>query len=126
MNKSDHNYLVFYEQLDSGCILLTIYVDDIVIIRSDKLEILKLRTFLQTKYLGALRYFIGIEIAQRKKRIFLSPRKYILDLLGEIGMLGSKPYDTSMIPNSKLQLEDGELLQDSRVVQMVGRQNELS
>ena len=114
MKKSDHDHSVFYKQSDSGCILLAIYVDDIVITGSDKLGILQLKTFLQTKFqtkdLGALRYFLGIEIARGKKGIFLSQRKYVLDLLSETGMIGCKPCDTPMIPNSKLQLEDGELL----------------
>ena len=39
-------------------------------------------------------------------------KKYVIDLLSEIGMLRCKPCDTFMVPNSKLQLEDGKLLQD--------------
>ena len=116
MMKSNHDHSMFYKQSDSRCILLAIYVDDIVIIRSDKLEISKLKTFFQTKFqtkdLGVLKYFLGIEIAQGKKGIFLSQRKYVLDLLSETGMIGYKPCDTPMILNSKLQLKDGELLQD--------------
>ena len=73
---------------------------------SDKLEISKLKTFLQTKFqtkdLGALKYFLGIEIVQGKNGIFLSQRKYVHDLLDEIGMIGYKPCDDPMIPNSKL------------------------
>ena len=63
MKKSDHDHSVFYRELNSSYILLTVYVNDIVIIRSDKLGILKLKTFLETKDLGAFRYFLGIEIA---------------------------------------------------------------
>ena len=72
-----------------------------------------MKTFLQTKFqtkdLGAFRYFLRIEIAQEKKGIFLSQRKYVFDLLSETGMISCKPCDTPMIPNSKLQLEDEEL-----------------
>lgn len=46
---------------------LIIYVDDIVIIASDKEGIIHLKQYLaqqlQTKNLGHLRYFIGIEVA---------------------------------------------------------------
>ena len=122
---------MFYKQSDSSCILLAVYVNDIEITRSDKLGILQLKTFLQTKFqtkdLGALRYFLGIEIARGKKGIFLSQRKYVLDLLSEIGMIGCKPCDTPMIPNSKLQLEDGELLQDpEQYRRLVGKLNYLT
>ena len=67
MKKSKHDHSMFYKQSDLGYILFIVYVDDIVIIGSNKLEILKLKTFLQikfeTKNLGVLRYFLGIEIA---------------------------------------------------------------
>ena len=43
------------------------------------------------KDLGPHRYFLGIEIARSSKGIILSQRKYILDLLAEIGMLGCHP-----------------------------------
>jgi len=35
------------------------------------------------KDIGKLKYFIGIEVAYSKKGIFISQRKYVLDLLKE-------------------------------------------
>lgn len=54
------------------------------------------------KQLGDLKYFLGIEVARSKHGIFLSQRKYILDLLSETGMLGCKPVDTPIEQNHKL------------------------
>jgi len=54
------------------------------------------------KSLGRLKYFLGIEVARSKRGIFLSQRKYVLDLLTEVGMLDCKPVDTPMIQNQKL------------------------
>ena len=56
----------------------------------------------QTKDLGSLKYFLGIEVAWSKKSILLSQRKYVLDLLSEAGMLGCKSVDFSMDVNMKL------------------------
>ena len=50
MKKSEHGHFVFYKKLDVGCILLTIYVDDIVITSSDKQGISELKNFLQTRF----------------------------------------------------------------------------
>ncbi|XP_021815544.1 uncharacterized protein LOC110758063 [Prunus avium] len=54
------------------------------------------------KDLGDLKYFLGIEVARSTTGIFLSQRKYILDLLTETGMLGCKPADTPIEMNHKL------------------------
>jgi hypothetical protein len=54
------------------------------------------------KNLGWLKYFLGIKVARSKQGIFLSQRKYILDLLSEVGLLDCKPVDTPIIQNHKL------------------------
>ena len=46
-----------------------------------------------------------------KKGIYLSQRKYVLDLLSETGKLGAKPSGTPMMPNQQL-VKEGELCKD--------------
>ncbi|KAL6312798.1 hypothetical protein AAG906_021430 [Vitis piasezkii] len=75
---ADHS--VFYHHNSSGqCIYLVVYVDDIVITGSDQNGIQKLKqhlfTHFQTKDLGKLKYFLGIEIAQSSSGVVLSQRK---------------------------------------------------
>ena len=105
------------------------YVDDIVIIGSDTLGISSLKSFLHTQFhtkdLGLLRYFLGVEVTRSKKGIFLSQRKYVLDLLTETGKLGAKPCSTPMLPNLQL-TKDGELFEDpERYRRLVGKLNYL-
>ena len=70
-------------------------MDDIVITKNDFKGISSLKSFLhsqfQTKDLAMLRYFLGVEVMQSKHGIFLSQRKYMLDLLSETGKLRVKP-----------------------------------
>ena len=84
-SKSDHS--VFYRNSSSSIILLVVYVNDIVITGSDSTGISSLKSFLHgqfhTKDLGMLRYFLGVEVIRSKHGIFLSKRKYVLDLLSE-------------------------------------------
>ncbi|RVW51219.1 Retrovirus-related Pol polyprotein from transposon TNT 1-94 [Vitis vinifera] len=75
---TDHS--VFYHHNSSGqCIYLVVYVDDIVITGSDQNGIQKLKqhlfTHFQTKDLGKLKYFLGIEIAKSSSGVVLSQRK---------------------------------------------------
>ncbi|KAI5321965.1 hypothetical protein L3X38_031037 [Prunus dulcis] len=85
---------------------LIVYVDDIVVTGNDAREQLKLQTYLSQEFemkdLGDLKYFIGIEVAMSITGIFLSQRKYVLDLLTKTGMLGCKPADTRIEMNHKL------------------------
>ena len=109
MTRSTSNHYVFYCPTSSGeCIYLIICVDDIVITCSDQDDIRKLKQHLfnhfQTKDLGKLKYFLGIEITRSNFSVVMSQRKYVLDILEEIGMLGYKHVDTPMDPNVKLGL----------------------
>ena len=76
MQKSKFDHFVFYKNSNLGIVLLVVYVDDIVITRSDSKGISPLKSFLQrqfhTKDLGMLRYVLGIEVMQSKHGIFLS------------------------------------------------------
>ena len=53
---------------------------------------------------------MGIEVARSKEGINLSQKKYVLDILEEIGLLRSKPMETPMDPNVKLYEDQGEML----------------
>ncbi|RVW60070.1 Retrovirus-related Pol polyprotein from transposon RE2 [Vitis vinifera] len=99
MLRSTADHSVFYHHNSLGqCIYLVVYVDDIVITGSDQDGIQKLKqhlfTHFQTKDLGKLKYFLGIEIAQSSSGVVLSQRKYALDILEETGMLDCKPRHT--------------------------------
>eukprot|EP00257_Ricinus_communis_P022132 XP_015581781.1 uncharacterized protein LOC107262162 [Ricinus communis] len=62
------------------------------------------------KDLGQLSYFLGIEIETSHKGLFLSQRKYVLDILKETGKMEVKPINTPMETNVKLNLEVGDPL----------------
>src|SRR5262249_33271042 len=85
-----------------------------------------LHTQFHTKDLGVLKYFLGIEVTRSKKGIFISQRKYVLDLLIETGKLGAKPCSTPMLPNLQLS-KDGDLFEDpEKYRRLVGKLNYLT
>ena len=75
-------------------------MNDIFIIGSDSIRISSLKFFLHNQFhtnnLGMLRYFLGIKVMRSKHEIFLSQRKYVLDLLSETEKLGAKPCSSPM------------------------------
>lgn len=50
----------------------------------------KLATELETKDIGKLKYFLGIEVAHSKQGIFISQGKYMIDLKKKTDKLGWK------------------------------------
>uniref|UniRef100_A0A2N9H3N1 Integrase catalytic domain-containing protein n=1 Tax=Fagus sylvatica TaxID=28930 RepID=A0A2N9H3N1_FAGSY len=116
MTRSQADHSVFFKKTKTGIVILVVYVDDIVITGSDKegIQILinHLSSSFLTKYLGKLRYFLGIEVARSKAGISLSQRKYTLDILQDTGYLGSKPVATPMESNLKLMPDEGEFIDD--------------
>ena len=79
-----------------------------------------------TKDLGMLRYFLGVEVMWSKHGIFLSPRKYVLDLLFETGKLGAKPCSSPMAPGVHL-IREGELFENpEKYRRLVGKLNYLT
>lgn len=71
--------------MDKKVTALIVYVDDIMVTRSDEMEMAQLKSNLarefEIKDLGFLKYFLGIEVAMSRQGIFICQRKYVLDLL---------------------------------------------
>ncbi|XP_062090436.1 retrovirus-related Pol polyprotein from transposon RE1 isoform X1 [Humulus lupulus] len=103
--QADHTLFVKLDS-DKRIAILIVYVDDIILTSDYKEELVMLKSFLSKEFeikdLGYLRYFLGMEIARSRHGIFVSQRKYVLDLLKETGMLGCKPASTPMESNKKI------------------------
>jgi hypothetical protein len=92
-------------------IYILVYVDDIIILSSSSQATKKLLEQLSrvfaVKDLGALNYFLGIEVHHISSGLLLTQRKYIQDLLTRTNMENSKAAPTPMLPAEKLSLHDG-------------------
>lgn len=76
------------------------------------------------KNLGNLKYFLGIEVV-RYMYVVISQRKYVLNLLQEMGMLVAKHVDTPMDPKLQSIVDQEDVLQN-QWRQTDGWENELS
>ncbi|XP_058008213.1 uncharacterized mitochondrial protein AtMg00810-like [Hevea brasiliensis] len=123
--QSNADHTLFMRNCRGKIILLIVYADDIVVTGDDKEEMALLKERLAQKFeikdLGMLKYFLGIEVARSDKGIFISQRKYILDLLEETGMLGCKPAESPIKANHKLQAGVEKSVDLGRYQKLVGK-----
>ncbi|KAL0427096.1 UNVERIFIED_CONTAM: Retrovirus-related Pol polyprotein from transposon RE2 [Sesamum latifolium] len=120
------DYSLFtYERQDVSLHVL-IYVDDLIITGNNLATLSKFKDYLShcfhMKDLGLLKYFLGIEIARGPDGLFLTQRKYTLDILSEVGFLDAKPADFPIEQNHNLSLDNGPLFVDpARYHRLIGR-----
>ena len=109
--KSQADHTLFTLTSKQGITVILVYVDDIIITGSDKEGISLTKTFLKAAFdikdLGELKYFLGIEMCRSKEGLFMSQRKYTLDILKEAGDLGGRHAKTPLEEGYKV-LREGE------------------
>ncbi|KAM1016579.1 hypothetical protein ACFX2A_047241 [Malus domestica] len=125
-HQSKADYSLFTKVRGTSITVVLIYVDDILITGNNIQEMEQLKAFLLKRFrikdLGDLKYFLGIEFARSEKGIFMSQRKYALDILQDSGLLGVRPDPFPMEQNLALTPTDGALLNDpTKYRRLVGR-----
>jgi hypothetical protein len=101
------------------------YVDDFLITGNNNDHISQVKKELLTGFemtdLGLLHYYLGVEVMQRERSIFISQTKYVSELLKKFGMEDCKPAITPMEKNLKLsKFEGGGLVSSTRYQQLIG------
>lgn len=84
------NHTLFLKKQHGKITTLIVYVDDMVVTGNDPKERKAMQNYLSREFemkdLGPLKYFLRIEVSRSSEGIFLSQRKYALDLLQETGI----------------------------------------
>ena len=107
------------KQENTKILIVSIYVDDILIIRSDSESMKGFRKQMESMFemndLGLMCYFLGIEVSQVSNGIFISQKKYAIKLLKRFSLLGCKVVNTPTIQGLKLKSNDGSELIDPSI-----------
>nr|XP_020163692.1 uncharacterized mitochondrial protein AtMg00810-like [Aegilops tauschii subsp. strangulata] len=109
MTRSNASLFVYHQGTATAYLLL--YVNDIILTASSP-ELLqrltaRLRDEFALKDLGALHYFLGIEVVRRADGFFLHQQKYAHELLERAGMLNYKPASTPVDTKAKVSASEG-------------------
>lgn len=116
---------LFVKDRDGRLAIVLVYVDDLIITGDNIHEIQLIRENLATRFkmkeLGELKHFLGLEIEETKKGMFLGQQKYTRDLLKRFGMMDCKPISTPIDANVKVCAHEGKDLEDAIMFrQLVG------
>ncbi|GJW72066.1 retrovirus-related pol polyprotein from transposon TNT 1-94 [Tanacetum coccineum] len=97
---------LFTQKEGKDILLVQIYVDDIVFASTDPAlcesfsEIMCLK--FKMSMIGKMSFFLGLQISQSPRGIFLNQSKYALEIIKKYGIETSDPVDTPMVEKSKL------------------------
>ncbi|KAJ4796184.1 Retroelement pol polyprotein-like [Rhynchospora pubera] len=124
--QSKADYSLFSYTKGDVFLAILVYVDDLVIAGNNSEALKRFKQYLSSTFhmkdLGALKYFLGIEITRGSEGLFLCQRKYTLDILAESGLLGAKPAAFPIEQNHQLLTATGPLLDEpERYRRIVGR-----
>ncbi|GJQ99439.1 putative reverse transcriptase domain-containing protein [Tanacetum coccineum] len=102
-----------------------IYVDDIIFASTKPDLCEKNSEIMCSKFkmsmMGKVSFFLGLQISQSPKGIFLNQSKYALEIMKKYGMETSYPMDTPMVEKSKLDADpQGKEVDPTRYHGMIG------
>ncbi|GKC34073.1 retrovirus-related pol polyprotein from transposon TNT 1-94, partial [Tanacetum coccineum] len=118
--QSKADYSLFTKKNAEGFTAFLVYVDDLMINGNDAEQITNLKWQLDSQFhmkdLGALHYFLSLEVTKAYSGLFVSQKKYTMEMLQEVVVMNIRPYQHLMDPNIKLQTNIGTPLPDPEVV----------
>jgi hypothetical protein len=107
--RSDSSLFIFSSP--AGMAYLLLYVDDMILSASStallQQIIARLKSEFAVKDMGALSYFLGIDVHRSSDGFFLSQSSYVHDLLERAGMANCKPVATPCDTKAKASTQDG-------------------
>ncbi|GKC87783.1 retrovirus-related pol polyprotein from transposon TNT 1-94 [Tanacetum coccineum] len=87
-------------------LLVQIYVDDIIFASTNTAMCNEFADLMTTKFkmsmMGQMSFFLGLQISQKPRGIFLNQSKYAYEIIKKYGLLTSDSVDTPMVEKNKL------------------------
>ncbi|GJY80004.1 retrovirus-related pol polyprotein from transposon TNT 1-94 [Tanacetum coccineum] len=97
---------LFTRKAGRDILLVQIYVDDIIFVSTKPAMCDEFAKIMSSKFkmsmMGKMSFFLGLQISQIPKGIFINQSNYALEIIKKYGMLSSYPVDTPMVDKSKL------------------------
>lgn len=120
----EHTMLVKTEQ-KCQILIVSLYVYDLIVTGNCERMILKFKESMKRRFdmtdLGKMRYFLGVKILQREKRIYMCQRKFAREVLERFEMDLSNSVSSPIVPGTTVSKKGGGAVLDVTLYkQMIG------
>jgi hypothetical protein len=121
---SEHT--LFTKAEEGGKLLVvSVYVDDLIFTGNDEAMFESFKSSMKQEFdmsdLGRMKYFLGVEVVQSSKGIFINQKKYANEVLKRFGMEYCNSVQNPIVPGCKLvKDEEGAVFDATTYKQMVG------
>ncbi|GJZ62779.1 retrovirus-related pol polyprotein from transposon TNT 1-94, partial [Tanacetum coccineum] len=100
---------LFTRKAGNDLLLVQIYVDDIIFASTNTAMCDEFANLMTAKFkmsmMGQMSFFLGLQISQSPRGIFINQSKYASKIIKKYGMLTSDSIDTHMVENNKLDID---------------------
>ncbi|GJS52913.1 retrovirus-related pol polyprotein from transposon TNT 1-94 [Tanacetum coccineum] len=98
--------ILFTRKVGRDILLVQIYVDDIIFASTNPAMYDEFAKIMSSKFkmsmMGKFSFFLGLQISQSPRGIFINQSNYVLEIIKKYGMLSSDTVDTPMVDKSKM------------------------
>eukprot|EP00253_Pinus_taeda_P034558 PITA_34558 len=109
-DKCEGEPTIYIKGKDGKILIVVLYVDDVIFTSNDDQLIKNFKSVMKEEFemtdMGFLRYFLGIEVDQNEKGIFISQARYVDQVLSRFNMQECKAAITPTVMGLKLSRED--------------------
>ncbi|GKA96759.1 retrovirus-related pol polyprotein from transposon TNT 1-94 [Tanacetum coccineum] len=97
---------LFTQHAGNDLLLVQIYVDDIIFASTNTALCNEFANQMTTKFkmsmMGHISFFLGLQISQSPRGIFINQSKYAFEIVKKYGLLTTDSVDTPLVEKSKL------------------------
>lgn len=99
-------HTLFVKKEKESCLIVSLYVDDLIYTGNSTEMLQQFKESMMEEFsmtdLGKMRYFLGVEVIQDEKGIFINQKKYAGEILEKYGMEECNSVRNPMVPGNKL------------------------
>jgi len=106
-----YEHALYIKKSKGDVMFVALYVDDLIFMGNNAEMIQEFKDIMTKEFemtdMGLMEYFLGLEVKQGEKGIFVSQVRYAEEILNKFKMTNCNPVSTPMEPGTKLSKFDG-------------------